>query len=342
MRSNEHEGPTREAKTGFSSLEVCAGAGGMSLGLERAGFDPVLLIDEDDACAATLFANRPGWSTETIDLLDFTAAEHEGCYDVDLLAAGLPRLRGNATVARTDDEYEQRLCRATALLAAEVGPKAVLIENVPGLVDKPQFGSLRRFIHDELEHLGYKLTWGVLNAVDFGVPQFRPHGFVVALRPDYVPRFEWPIPPLGDQRTVGGALFESMSSRGWPFAREWAARAERPAPTIVGGSKNRGGPDLGPSGSRKAWAGLGVNGGSIGDEAPGPDHGNDLVKLTVRQVALLQGFPPDWRFSGRKTAAYRQVGHALPPPLAHAVGESIARALRGAQPTSRVTYSAFR
>lgn len=312
----------------YSSLEVCAGAGGMALGLEQAGFDPVLLIDEDEASALTLFANRPHWSTETIDLLDFTAAEHEGCYDVDLLAAGLPRLRAAAAAARPDDEREQRLCRATALLAAEVRPKAVLIENVPDLVDKPRFEPLRRYLHDELEHLGYKLTWCVLNAVNFGVPQDRPHGFAVALMPEYIGDFVWPIPGPDAPRTVGETLFDTMAAGGWPHAAAWAAGANRPGPTLVGGSKFRGGADLGPSGSRKAWASLGVDGRSIAYDEPGPDHGDPPVKLTVRQAALLQGFPPDWTFPGRKTAAYRQVGHAVPPPLARAIGESIAHALR--------------
>ena len=311
-----------------SSLEVCAGAGGMALGLEQAGFDPVLLIDEDEVSAETLFVNRPGWSTETIDLLDFTAAEHEDCYDVDLLAAGLPRLRAAAAAARPDDEREQQLCRATALLAAEVRPKAVLIENVPDLVDKPRFEPLRKYIHDELEHLGYKLTWRVLNAVDFGVPQYRPHGFAVAMLPEYIGKFTWPAPTVTTPRTVGAALQDTMASHGWTHAAAWAGRALRPAPTLVGGSKSRGGADLGPSGSRKAWLGLGVDGRSIADGEPGPEHGDGPVKLTVRQAALLQGFPPEWRFSGRKTAAYRQVGHALPPPLAEAVGVAIANALR--------------
>jgi DNA (cytosine-5)-methyltransferase 1 len=312
----------------FTSLELCAGAGGLSLGLEQAGFDPVLLIDEDPTTATTLFANRPPWPTETCDLLHFVAAEHPETLDVDLLAAGLPRLKANATSSRLDDDDERRLIQATAFLAAEVQPAAVLIENMPGLVDKAGFEPVRRELHDELEHLGFKLFWQVLNAQDFGVPQKRLHGFMVALKPERIGGFAWPTPTTGPARTVGETLLSSMQSRGWPGAVEWAERAGEPAPTIVGGSKKRGGADLGPRGSKEKWARLGVNGGTVADHVPDADFQGDLVSLTVRQVALLQGFPPDWVIPGAKTAAYRQVSQVVPPPLAAAVGAAIARALR--------------
>jgi len=314
----------------YTCLELCAGAGGLSLGLEHAGFDPVLLIDKNPATATTLFANRPQWPTETGDLCNFVASERPETLDVDLLAAGLPRLRAAATAARPDDEDERRLIRATAMLVSEVQPQAVLIENVPGLVEKEEFEAVRRELHDELEHLGFKITWHVLNARDFGVPQHRPHGFMVAMRPELIGGFDWPTPPATVSTTVGGTLLSSMGSRGWHGARAWADRADGPAPTIVGGSDKRGGPDLGPTGSKRKWATYGVNGGTVADRVPDATFAEDLVPLTVQQVALLQGFPVDWVIPGRKTSAYRQVGHATPPPLAAAVGGAIAHALHNA------------
>jgi DNA (cytosine-5)-methyltransferase 1 len=71
---------------------------------------------------------------------------------------------------------------------------------------------------------------------------------------------------------------------------------------------------------------LGVDGLGIADEPPPPDF-RGMPKLTVRMVARLQGFPDDWQFTGGKTAAYRQVGNAFPPPVAHAVGVQLARCL---------------
>jgi len=96
------------------------------------------------------------------------------------------------------------------------------------------------------------------------------------------------------------------------------------------GSKKHGGPDLGPTRARAAWRTLGVDGLGLADEVPGPATPADLLpKLTVRMVARLQGFPDEWEFSGRKTAAYRQVGNAFPPPVARALGTAIRIALAG-------------
>jgi DNA (cytosine-5)-methyltransferase 1 len=120
-----------------------------------------------------------------------------------------------------------------------------------------------------------------------------------------------------------------MAAAGWENAAAWAAGADRIAPTLVGGSKKHGGPDLGPTRARREWATLGVDGRGVVDSPPEPGfHG--MPRLTVPMAAAVQGFPPEWRFAGRKTAAYRQVGNAFPPPVARAVGESIAVALSGA------------
>jgi len=131
--------------------------------------------------------------------------------------------------------------------------------------------------------------------------------------------------------TVGAALADLMASRGWRGAARWARRAAAIAPTIVGGSKKHGGPDLGPTRARRAWAELGVNGLGIADEPPAAADDPQLApKLTCPMVARLQGWQDswNWEFAGRKTARYRQIGNAFPPPVAGAVGGAIARALR--------------
>ncbi|MGO4462899.1 DNA cytosine methyltransferase [Streptomyces sp. M-16] len=320
------------------SLDVCSGAGGLALGLEQAGFDPVLLLDNRDVACRTLRANRPSWNVHEGNLLDFDPAEHTQTYDVDLLSAGLPRVKATATVARPDSEAELELLRATMYLLHGVQPRALLVENVPDLVTKPAYEPVRTYLGEELSHLGYRHRWFVLNAADHGVPQTRRQGILVAFKGDALDRFVEPTPatPAPHHRTVGETLLESMSARGWSDAKRWAAQADEPAPTLVGGSWERGGPDLGPSGSKKAWARMGVDGATVADDVPDenfrwdPDLGRPgMMPLTVAQAALLQGFPPSWRIEGRKTAMYRQVGHASPPPVGRVLGASIAAALRG-------------
>ncbi|QNP72489.1 DNA cytosine methyltransferase [Streptomyces roseirectus] len=327
--------------SGLTFVDVCSGAGGLALGLERAGFEPRLLLDDDEDAVTTLRTNRPHWNVLHTDLLEFDPQDHPESYDVDLLSAGLPRVRSSATVARSDSRVEERLLKATVYLVHAIKPRVLLIENVPGLADSDDHQEFHDFARDELAHLGYRFSWFVLNAVDFGVPQNRKQGILMALKVDRTGAFHEPMPTVREPVTVGAALGPSMASRGWSDAVRWAAQASRPAPTLVGGSKNRGGADLGPTGAKNTWATMGVNAGSLGDEIPGSDFvwdpalGRDgMVRITVEQAALLQSFPPSWEISGRKTSRYRQVGHATPPPVGEALGRAVAEALEADSATS--------
>ncbi|NGO68653.1 DNA cytosine methyltransferase [Streptomyces boncukensis] len=320
-------------------IDICAGAGGLSLGLEQAGFEPVLLLDMKRVACETLRMNRPDWQALETDLWEFSPSQHPEIHDVDLLAAGLPRVKSSATVARVDTEGELRLLKATLYLAHAVRPRALVIENVSELVLSSNFEPIRQFVREELEHLGYRFRWFVLNAVDFGVPQIRKHGVLAAFQAPYFDGFRPPEPTVREYLSVGRALRESMSLRGWRDADRWASQAVRPAPTLVGGSERRGGADLGPTGTRNAWARMGVDGGTVADTVPGPDFvwapgkGRDgMVRLTTDQTALLQGFPADWRFAGKKTARYRQVGHATPPPVGRELGRAVKSALSTSEP----------
>ncbi|MEW2269981.1 DNA cytosine methyltransferase [Streptomyces sp. SID685] len=321
--------------TGLTFVEVCSGAGGLALGLERAGYTPRLLLDNEPYACETLLANRPKWNVVNTDLLEFDPVDHPEVYDVDLLAAGLPRVKSNATVTRRSSDSEIHLIRATAYLVHAVQPRALIIENVPTLVDDDSLAPVRDFLHKELEHLGYRLTWFVLNACDFGVPQDRRQGVLVAVKQQWASAFRPPRPTVHEHVSVGEALAPSMRSRGWPDADLWAAQATSVAPTLVGGSKTHGGPDFGPSGTKAKWRRMGVYTKSFGNEPPdadfkwNPELGDDgLVRITVDQTALLQGFPEGWRFVGGKTARYRQVGNAVPPAVAEALGRAVADALQ--------------
>ncbi|WP_458689862.1 DNA cytosine methyltransferase [Nocardia tengchongensis] len=315
---------------------MCSGGGGLALGLETAGFRPVLLLDRLAQACDTLRLNRPDWPVLRTDLLDFDPADHTESYDVDLLSAGLPRVKAAAAVNRTrSNDQELNLLAATVMLAHGVRPRAILIENLVDLAQKDNYQPIRDFIEGELTHLGYQFRWLVVDAADFGVPQTRKSGILVAFRDRLLDRFHPPGPmPLHERITVGTALRRSMAARGWQGVERWAHQADAVAPTLVGGSMDRGGADLGPSGTKRAWARMGVYAGSLADQVPGPHFewnpalGREgMVQLTVEQTAILQSFPPEWLFAGRKTMRYRQIGHATPPRVAQVLGQAIRAAL---------------
>ncbi len=323
--------------TGLTSLEICAGGGGQALGLEQAGFKHAALVEIDGHSCATLRQNRPEWKVVQADLREFDGTPYAN--SIDLLGGGVPCPPFSAAGKKLGAEDERDLFPEALRLTGEILPKAVMIENVRGILVRG-FDSYRKEFSGEIEDLGYAVMgWRLLNASDFGVPQLRPRVVFVALREDLVEGFYWPVPPAagpggnGAQLwagplTVGETLHDLMASRGWPGAAAWSARADGIAETIVGGSRKHGGPDLGPTRAKRAWAAMGVDGMGIANEPPGPDFPeHQAPKLTVGMVARLQGFPDDWVFAGKKTAAYRQVGNAFPPPVARAVGEKIAAAL---------------
>lgn len=265
------ETPVKTAESRrFRSVELCAGAGAQALGLEQAGFDPVLLIDSKADACFTIDLNRPQWDVICMDIAHFHPSERPEILGVDLVSGGLPRVKSPATVGRAEDTEERGVLRAAIALAHAIRPKAVLLENVPDLVESPDFATDRSWIETRLSNAGYRWSWRVLNAAAFGVSQNRSSGFLVALQDPYFSRFSWPEPNESPPPTVGQVLGPSMSANGWPGAERWIKGADRIAPALVGGSDRRGGADLGPTGTKKAWATLGVNGNSLGDDPQGP------------------------------------------------------------------------
>ena len=315
----------------MTSIEICAGAGGQAHGLERAGFDHLALVENDPRCCATLRARRR-WKDRVRELSvkEWKATTFKG--QVDLFAGGVPCPPFSRAGQRLGADDERDLFPAAIELIGECEPRAVMLENVRGLLS-PRFDAYRaRVIDEPLGKLGLIPRWRLLQASDFGVPQLRPRAILVALDEKASQRFEWPDERPERAPTVGQALRREMARGGWPGASAWARRAGAIAPTLVGGSKKHGGPDLGPTQAKKQWAALGVNAHLVAEEPPGPDFPVDGEPiLSVTMAAILQGFPRTWPFQGRKTAVYRQIGNAFPPPVAEAVGRQIAAALRASE-----------
>ncbi len=306
----------------MQSIEFCAGAGGQALGLEQAGFRHTALIEIEPDFAKTLKLNRPAWDVRATDMADFDGRPFQG---VDLMTAGLPCPPFSVAGKQLGEKDERNLFPSAIRLIDEIRPKAVMIENVKGFLSAI-FEDYRNHLRSQLAKLGYRTEWRILNASDFGVPQLRPRVVIVAVRNDLVDAFDWPDVLPHNPPTVGEVLRDLMAENGWRGVERWAEQANEIAPTLVGGSKKHGGPDLGPTRARRAWATMGVEGKSLANAAP--EHNFvGMPRLTLRMTARLQGFPDSWKFHGGKTVSYRQIGNAFPPPVARAVATNLKVAL---------------
>lgn len=307
----------------LTSIEICAGAGGQALGLEMAGFEHSLLVEYEPEYCECLRRNRPMWNVKCGDVRQFDGTPYRD--KIDLLSGGVPCPPFSVAGKQLGDGDERDLFPEMLRLVGEINPRAVMIENVRGLLDA-KFDEYRMGIFDFLRKLHYNVHYQLLNASDYGVPQLRPRVIIVGIRSDIEDDFIFPTPDPTSTPTVGEALFDLMAENGWAGADKWKMQANRIAPTIVGGSKKHGGPDLGPTRARKAWLELGVDGKGVANVAPDKDF-EGVPRLTPRMLARIQGFPDDWDFGEKKTKACRMIGNAFPPPVAMEVGLQIAKEL---------------
>lgn len=306
----------------LTCVEICAGAGGQALGLAMAGFVHVALVEYEQEYCNVLKANRPEWNVICADVHEFDGHPYEG---VDLLAGGVPCPPFSVAGKQLGQDDERDLFPEAIRLIREIRPRAVMLENVRGFLDS-DFDEYREHIFSEIKKLGYVTHIKLLNASDYGVPQLRPRVVIIGIRKDQRGAFEYPEKKPENAPSVGSTLCDLMGKNGWKHAKQWAKDADKIAPTLVGGSKKHGGPDLGPTRAKKAWAELGVDGRGIANDAP--DVGFEgMPRLTSRMMARIQGFPDTWTFGEKKTAACRMIGNAFPPPVAKAVGEKIKECL---------------
>ncbi|AKZ55957.1 Modification methylase NaeI [Streptomyces ambofaciens ATCC 23877] len=386
----------------LTSIEICAGAGGQAVGLHNAGFDHLALVEWDAHAVSTLRANVgnwPRWTPEKarkidpMDVRDFLKSDvlsdlnlkpekDDEAGPLDLLAGGVPCPPFSLAGRRLGRDDERDLFPAALEIIDTLKPKAVMIENVRGILEPPEFFiEYRNWILRHLAKSGYvvpgvdtaqsakaqdlamRKIWRRLDASDFGVPQLRPRAILVAFHKSVLKEpsdFRWPLHVNTGRATVFDRLEPSMRERcekfwdknqrgeqaqpgertGKDVYDEWRAAAEKAAalgrgvaPTLVGGSRKHGGADLGPTRAKRAWAAMKVNAMGVANDPETCDAERDLFReagpmLTVEQAATIQGFPRDWNFQGKKTARYRQVGNAFPPPVAEAVGRAIAAVLR--------------
>ncbi len=325
-------------------VELCAGAGGMSLGLESAGFHPLALYEFDKHAAATLRLNRPLWNVIEGDIrsVDFTVHRSQ-C--VDLLVGGLPcqpySIDGNGL--GKDDPRDLLLESARAV--REIRPRAFIFENVTGLFNARHADHLGNFLN-QLKNSGYVVQVVRMEAEDYGVAQERSRMLFVGMKQASMAEFRAP-PTFPEWRAnLGDVLEDLMAANGWSGSKAWAD-ARRNHVVVRNGITKRGAlasTVVGRKGGSREkesarWAAKGIDIATVADTAPTPEQvarAGDafLPQLTLRMRARLQGFPDWWEFVGGKDSSARQVGNAVPP----VIGQAMGLAVRGALTQQRFDY----
>jgi DNA (cytosine-5)-methyltransferase 1 len=309
----------------LSVLSLFAGGGGLDLGFERAGFDVVACLDNDPESCKTLRWNRPSWSVHERDIREFDPPR-----GADVVIGG-PPCQGFSTAGKGDpNDPRNYLWREYLRVVETVGPQAVILENVSGMMHakhRRHLEGITRSLHD----LGFKLAVDVLNAADFGVPQVRRRLILVGLR-DRTPTL--PVGRSHRPRTVREAIddltdvvdpaLNQVPNRHAPHVVErWARLAYGESDPRY--RRARLDPDK-PSHTIRAGGGYGPRGDHLAGFHP-PIHYARPRQLTVREAARLQAFPDSWVFQGSKTAQGRQVGNAVPPVLAEQLAQQISDTL---------------
>ncbi len=346
------------------AVSVFSGAGGLDLGVERAGFLVRVQVEKDPWCVQTLRANRGAFRSRRLALL---AEDVRHVSAARLLAAGGLR-RGEPALLFGGPPCQtfsygggrQGLRDGRGLVVLEfvrllsgVQPELFLFENVPGFADTPvtsqgRTETLLEWFVRKCAELGYAVTWGVVDAADYGAPQHRERFVVLGCRRGCPPSLPQPTHgPKGyrDHVTLRSALCGLDGKTYDAGALEFSERMREVLKYVPPGGDWRSLPE--PLKVQAMGAALRAGGGKTGfwrrlswDEPSAtvvsrPDHRatclchpDETRPLTVREAARIQGFPDWWRFEGPVRARYRQVGDAVPVPLARALATSLARHLR--------------
>lgn len=331
----------------YTSVELFAGAGGLALGMHKAGFKHLMLNEIDKYACQTLRKNHPEWCVEEGDIHGLDFSPYEG--RVDLLTGGFPCQAFSYAGNRGGfEDTRGTLFFELARAVKAIKPRVFLCENVKGLVSHEN-GKTLSTIKNAIDELGYSLVEPkVLQAIKYQVPQKRERLILVAIRKDLAEKanYEWPSPyrRIMTMRDAlyAGELFETdvPDSPG----QKYPEKKRRVMEMVPMGGYWR---DLPEEVAREYMAGsYGLEGGKTGmarrlslDEpsltltcAPAQKqtercHPIETRPLTIREYARVQTFPDDWEFAGPLSAQYKQIGNAVPVNLAWAVGRSLVRLL---------------
>ena len=320
-------------KDAVTCIELFAGAGGLALGLEKAGLTTLQFVEIDSSCCETLKKNRPNWNVvcEDIHNIDFT--QYRG--KVDIVTGGFPcQAFSYAGKKLGMEDVRGTLFYEFARCGKEVSPKVFMAENVLGLVSHDNGRTLQTIL-SVFGELGYKVQYQILNAAFFNVPQKRERIVIVGIREDLDVEFNYPVPNK-TMMTLREGLKDCPVSEGQAYSPKkkavldlvppggcWVDLPEEVQKDFMGKSFYSGGGKRGMA-RRISW-----------DEpcltltcSPSQKqtercHPEETRPFTVREYARIQSFPDDWEFCGGIGDKYKQIGNAVPVNLGYAIGTEL-------------------
>ncbi|MEA3491802.1 MAG: DNA (cytosine-5-)-methyltransferase [Campylobacterota bacterium] len=336
-----------KSKKPYQSIELFAGAGGLALGLERAGVQHLLLNDFDRHATDTLKHNRPQWNVVCGDVAEIDFVPYK--YRVDLLTGGFPcQSFSYAGKKRGLEDTRGTLFYEFARALEESQPKVFLAENVRGLLSHDTGATLQTMV-DVFQSMGYHvLEPKILKAIHYRVPQKRERLFIVGIKNEYAPyvTFAWPkahdtIYTLKDALKKGELYpqdVEDSAGQNYPEKKRkvlelvppggyWRDLPEDIQKEYMMKSYYLGGGKTGIA-RRISWDEPSLTlTCSPAQKQTERCHPDETRPFQMREYARIQTFPDEWKFAGPLTQQYKQIGNAVPVNLSYAIGQSLIKVL---------------
>ncbi len=349
MKQNSSYNKNLHTSYQFSVVELFAGAGGLALGLEKAGFDTKLTLENNKWACETLRKNRPYWNVLEADVIKI-ADEGIKKYlnfdgEIDLLSGGYPCQAFSYAGKKLGlEDTRGTLFYSYAEILKELKPKMFLAENVKGLVSHDKGRTLQTMI-DVFEEVGYRVYYQVLNAIDYEVAQKRERVAIVGVRNDMRDKigFDYAFPSPIDKKLAlkdvlqnvpksPCAIYSDKKKEIFALVSQggcWRDLPDNIAREYLGGSYHLGGGKTGIA-RKMSWdeAGLTVLC-TPAQKQTDRCHPDELRPFSVRENARIQSFPDEWEIVGSMAEQYKQIGNAVPVNLAYHIGLSIKNYLQG-------------
>lgn len=339
---------------GMKALDLFSGPGGLSLGMKAAGIQPIACVEKNKDAVETYNAHTPSATHYRSDIRSIPFEAYRG--KVDLVFGGPPCQPFSTGGLRRGTADSRNMFPEFKRVLEEVRPAAFLAENVPGLATKGKMHYLADLL-GEFEALGFNVTWNVVSAADYGVPQKRRRLVIVGMRSG---SFWFPRPTHGPQTDAPHVATSTVIDKACPNGEPpdcpvIYAKYPDPRPSPYAGHVYNGGGrpiDLtGPCHTLLASAG-GYKTHWIDTQDIAPEYSAHLMaggapregavpgarRMTLEESALVQSFPQGMWFAGSRSSQYTQVGDAVPPMLGQALGTALREQLEGTTVSMETHY----